>query len=155
MKAYITVGIDPDVEKNGVAILRSDEGMQLKNLPFPSLIEFLKMLNEEVKQKNKDIIVLIEAGWLNRSNWHLSPRMTAQKAAQIGNATGRNHETGRKIVECCDFYNIPYKLIKPLRKVWSGTDGKISAEEFSKITGYNNRTNQEERDAGLIAWFYK
>lgn len=147
----LIIGIDPDVEKNGVATVdKQTNEMQISTLAFPQLIEYLK-------DKNKDctILVLIEAGWLNHSNWHLSPKITIQKAAQIGNATGRNHETGRKIAEMCEYYKIPYKLIKPLKKIWRGTDGKISAAEFSRITGCSARTNQEMRDAGLIAWFYK
>lgn len=147
----LIIGIDPDVEKNGVATVdKQTNEMQISTLAFPQLIEYLK-------DKNKDctILVLIEAGWLNHSNWHLSPKITIQKAAQIGNATGRNHETGRKIAEMCEYYKIPYKLIKPLKKIWRGTDGKISAAEFSRITGCKARTNQEMRDAGLIAWFYK
>lgn len=147
----LIIGIDPDVEKNGVATVdKQTNEMQVSTLTFPQLIEYLKD-----KSKDCTILVLIEAGWLNYSNWHLSPKITVQKAAQIGNATGRNHETGRKIAEMCEYYKIPYKLIKPLKKIWRGTDGKISAAEFSRITGCKARTNQEMRDAGLIAWFYK
>ena len=147
----LIIGIDPDVEKNGVATVdKQTNEMQVSTLAFPQLIEYLKD-----KSKDCTILVLIEAGWLNHSNWHLSPKITVQKAAQIGNATGRNHETGRKIAEMCEYYKIPYKLIKPLKKIWRGTDGKISAAEFSRITGCKARTNQEMRDAGLIAWFYK
>lgn len=147
----LIIGIDPDVEKNGVATVdKQINEMQVSTLAFPQLIEYLKD-----KSKDYTILVLIEAGWLNHSNWHLSPKITIQKAAQIGNATGRNHETGRKIAEMCEYYKIPYKLIKPLKKIWRGTDGKISAAEFSRITGCSSRTNQEMRDAGLIAWFYK
>lgn len=147
----LIIGIDPDVEKNGVATVdKQINEMQVSTLAFPQLIEYLKD-----KSKDYTILVLIEAGWLNHSNWHLSPKITVQKAAQIGNATGRNHETGRKIAEMCEYYKIPYKLIKPLKKIWRGTDGKISAAEFCRITGCSSRTNQEMRDAGLIAWFYK
>lgn len=151
MKEDIIIGIDPDVDKSGVAIFnRQEKRLELKSLDFPNLCKYLT----DFKSYGKSFIVLIEAGWINRSNWHLSPRMTVQKAAQIGNATGRNHETGRKLAEMCAFWGVPYKLIKPLRKVWRGTEGKISATEFRLVTGYAERTNQEERDAGLIAWFY-
>lgn len=148
----IIIGIDPDVDKSGIALLDNHtKAMEVAALQFPQLIERLRA----EKMQHSDIIVLIEAGWLNQSNWHLTRGMTIQKAAQIGNATGRNHETGRKIAEMCGFYKVPYKLIKPLKKVWRGADGKISAAEFSRITGCKARTNQEMRDAGLIAWFYK
>lgn len=151
MKEEIVIGIDPDVDKSGVAVLRREEkNIQLSALDFPHLIDYLSAF----KNEHKTFVVLIEAGWLNHSNWHLTPRMTVQKAAQIGNATGRNHETGRKIAEMCEYNNISYKLIKPLKKVWRGADGKITADEFKRITNYSQRTNQEMRDAGLIAWFY-
>ena len=145
----IIIGIDPDVDKNGVAEI-DGEVMQVSAMKFAPLIYYL---ND--KKSVGDIIVLIEAGWLNQSNWHLYSRMTIQKAAQIGNATGRNHEVGRKIAEMCEYNKIPYKLIKPLKKVWKGRDGKITAEEFEKFTGLKGRTNQEMRDAGLIAFLYK
>lgn len=145
----IIIGIDPDVDKNGVAEI-DGEVMKVSAMKFAPLIYYLNN-----KKSVGDIIVLIEAGWLNQSNWHLYSRMTIHKAAQIGNATGRNHEVGRKIAEMCEYNNIPYKLIKPLKKVWKGRDGKITAEEFEKFTGLKGRTNQEMRDAGLIAFLYK
>lgn len=148
-KENIIIGIDPDVNKSGVATLSSQgRKLDLSALDFPHLCEYLS------QYRDADAVVLIEAGWLNRSNWHLMSRMSVQKAAQIGNATGRNHEVGRKIAEMCAYYGVAYKLIKPLKKVWRGADGKITAKEFEQITSTKIRTNQEMRDAGLIAWFY-
>lgn len=38
--------------------------------------------------------------------------------------------------------------------MWQGKDGKITAEELQHITGYDRRTNQDARDAALLAWVY-
>ena len=68
--------------------------------------------------------------------------------------TGRNHETGRKIVEMCKHYQFTTEEVKPLRKFWHGKDKKITAEEFNRLTGYSGRSSQDMRDAGVIAWVY-
>ena len=49
---------------------------------------------------------------------------------------------------------VDVKLIKPLRKIWHGRDKKITHDELCQITKMINvrRTNQEERDAALLAW---
>ena len=41
----------------------------------------------------------------------------------------------------------------PLKKVWKGTGGKITQAEILRIIpGFPKRSNQEVRDAALIAW---
>lgn len=102
--------------------------------------------------------VLIEAGWLRKSHWHLSYKDSKLSAAAKGNAAGRNHEVGRKLAEICAHKNIDYKLIEPLplriggSYIWKGIGGKITHKELAAFTGITGRTNQEERDAALIAW---
>jgi len=44
--------------------------------------------------------------------------------------------------------------IKPLRKYWKGKDGKITPQELQSFTGFKGRSNQDGRDAALIAWVY-
>jgi hypothetical protein len=112
----------------------------------------------EVTQQH--LIVVVEAGWLNKGNWHLIQAESNARAAAKGNSVGRNHETGRKLVEMCEHWGIPHDAIKPLilrvkgRNIWQGKDGKITHEELAAFTGITGRTNQEERDAMLIAWHY-
>ena len=53
----------------------------------------------------------------------------------------------------CEAYGMQWQFVKPFRKVWSGRDRKITHEELSAVTGLvYGRTNQEMRDAALIAW---
>ena len=86
---------------------------------------------------------------------------SAARSALIGNHTGRNHEVGRKIVEMCRHYGIEVVEQPPLRKMWKGRDGKITHEELQhlaiitdKTNHITNKTNQETRDAALLAWEY-
>jgi hypothetical protein len=147
------LGIDPDAEKSGVATIRtSDRHIECQSLTFPKLIEYFLFCK---KMSEGSLIVVVEAGWHIESNWHTNRNQSHRVAAAIGNKTGRNHETGRKIVEMCKHYGIEVLEVRPLKKCWSGPDGKITQEEISQfIPGFPSRSNQETRDAALLAWHY-
>lgn len=154
MKHDYIVGIDPDATKSGVATLRtSDRLIEVAAKDFPSLMQYFRYL-KDVVSKGNTVLIVVEAGWLNQSNWHLGKFDSKQLAAAKGNSVGRNHETGRKIVEMArDYYGLEVQEIKPFKKCWKGPEGKITHEEISAfIPGLPKRTNQESRDAALIAW---
>ena len=137
------IGIDPDVTKSGVAV-KSRAEFSLHTLTFFQLFDFLKANRDQVTN------VRIEASWLIKHNWNKKATGSAAINANIGNDAGRNHETGRKIVEMCQYLSIPYIEVKPLKKIWKAKDGKISHEELSRIIALPKRTNQEQRDAALL-----
>jgi len=147
----LIIGIDPDSEKSGLCIIDKDEKKVIKAeaLPFPELITTIvlhKFLGE-IK------CVYVEAGWLNKGNYHGRKGDSRAISAAKGEAVGRNAETGRKIIEMLRYNNIPVFEVKPLKKVWKGTGGKISQSEIERmIPGFPKRSNQEVRDAALIAW---
>lgn len=153
MKYDFVIGIDPDSEKNGVAIVSpATRELNTECLTFAETIAALRKYKYRSNVLN--FIVVIEAGWLNRSNWHTHGN--AKLAAAIGRSTGMNHQTGILLAQMCDYYKIPYKLQKPLKKCWKGKDGKITHAELTKqlqLRGYTDipkRTNQEQRDAVLL-----
>ncbi len=157
----VIIGIDPDADRNGVATLnRESRLLTADTMTFPDLLDYLRYTQAQAATARRNLRVIIEAGWLNKTHWHVGYNDSRQAAAAKGNAVGRNHETGRKIAEMCEHWNISYELIKPLPlkaggvNLWHGKDGKISAEELTAITGLRGRTNQEARDAALLAWVW-
>lgn len=145
------VAIDPDVDRNGIARLNiKDKTLEILSLSFPMTLDYLHSLTESKNECN----IIIEAGWLNKAHWHLAYRDSKAIAAAKGNSVGRNHEVGRKLGEMCEHWNLPYQFVKPLRKTWKGKDGKITATELNSFTVYKGRTNQEGRDAALLAWIW-
>ena len=147
----LIIGIDPDCKKSGLCIIDKDEKKVIKAeaLPFPELIATIGLYKEADEIK----CVYVEAGWLNRGNYHGRKGDSRAISAAKGEAVGRNAETGRKIVEMLQYHNITTALVRPLKKVWKGTGGKISQGEIMKmIPGFPKRANQEVRDAALIAW---
>ncbi len=149
------IAIDPDVDKSGVAYLKmATRQLEASSLPFPELLEYLRHAKKVSEETGETVIVVVEAGWLNKSNWHLRQRDSKAMSAAKGNSAGRNHETGRKIVEMCKYYGLECLEHYPLRKCWKGHDGKITHEELSSFTGLMGRTSQDMRDAALLAWHY-
>ena len=145
------IGIDPDVSKNGFAVVSSSGCVvDVGCLPFAELVDYIVLF----AMSHSNVLVCIEGGWLNRTNWHTNGASIAM-AARIGNAAGRNHQTGILLNEVLVYRGIRTKVVKPLRKYWSGQDRKITHQEIAKITHINRKTtNQEERDALLLAWVY-
>lgn len=158
VRKYVRIiAIDPDVEKSGVAELHvKTRNMNITKLSFPLLVDYLQYMKEMCINKMKeDVLVIVEAGWLNHSNWHLNYSDNKRIAAAKGNSTGRNHETGRKIVEMAKHIGFEVEEVKPLKKLWKGRDGKITQEELENIIGpLNVRLSQDSRDAALLAWWY-
>ena len=149
------VGIDPDVDRNGMALLDvRSRALSIELLPFPYLIDRLCALNEMARGEGQNLLVVMEAGYLNKGNWHLSPRDSKAVAAAKGRNAGMNHQTGILIAEMCRHNGIIIQEAKPLPKMWSGANRKITQDELRYIVGDVKRTNQEGRDAALLAWVH-
>lgn len=154
MRYDTIIAIDPDAEKSGVAKLDVAERKSWADtLPFPLLVEYIRQAIR--LNKGRSTAVVIEASWHKTHNWHLSRRDSLGIAAKKGYDEGRNHEAGKKIIEMLNHYGIEVVEKKPLRKIWQGKDRKITHTEITAITGWDKkRSNQEERDAMLLAWDY-
>lgn len=149
------IGIDPDVDRNGVAVLDcNDKRLEVTTLAFPKLLDYLLYQKRTSDACGKKLLIVIEAGWMNQGNWHLRYRDNRNVAVAKGVHQGRNEQVSRIIGQMCEHFGITYEFIKPLRKTWQGKDGKITHDELAYFTGLKGRTNQEGRDAALLAWIY-
>lgn len=153
MKFDNIIGIDPDKEKSGVAFLKpKTRQLEVTNLTFPMLLDYLQHAKKVRDESGESLVVVVEAGWMNaKSCFHTAQGKSAEKIAKD---VGANHETGRKIVEMCKHYGIEVVQHIPLVKCWKGKDRKITHEELASFTGLTGRTNQDARDATLLAWVF-
>jgi hypothetical protein len=134
------IGIDPDLEKSGVAFFKNGQ-LTIVTLGFYDLIEKSRLDIEISNYKNH---YLIEAGWLNqKASWHTAQNKSV--AAAIGRKVGENHAVGKLLAQCLEAMGHEVTLVKPTRS-------KLDAKQFKAITGYEGRTNQEERDAAMLIW---
>lgn len=149
MKKYdYILGIDPDTEKSGVALVNVPEG----RLVYAASYSFPKLLDMLYASALPNMILYVEAGWMvKKSNFH---GQTGSRGQRVAKNVGANHETGKKIIEMAKHYGIEVQEIHPLRKCWTGPEGKITQEEIEYfIPGFPKRTNQDSRDAALICWY--
>lgn len=155
----IIIAIDPDIDGSGVAILNPSERMlRIEQFTLPVLVDYLRAVKPMYAKDGISFVVVVEASWLIRTNWHLDYNDSQKKAAAKGQRVGRNHEIGRQIVEFCKHLDVPFEEKYPLVKCWGGKDGKITHEELQMLLdgmGVKNlsgkATNQEKRDAALLA----
>lgn len=168
----LIVAIDPDIGKNGVAIIsRSHRTCELYSLTFPEVIDKVRgLFGQEVSKEcyrlaepaETPIDVIVEAGWLNKGNWHVTESRNGKRspsawAAAVGKSDGECSAVSKKLLECFQYYGIEARPLKPLLKCWKGKDRKITQPELRqemelyRVNFPYNKTNQETRDAALIA----
>lgn len=134
------IGIDPDLDKSGIAILR-DNSLELNNLCFVDTINLFIDFKDDIKK------VVIEGGWLNKkSNFH---KFVGSPVAgeRIAKNVGENHATGKLLVQVAESLGLKVLVTKPSKKT-----AKKDAKEFNRITGWQGTTNQEVRDAAMLIW---
>lgn len=155
MKHQNVIGIDPDIEKSGVGFLEvATRKLEVSTLSFPDLMDYFDHVVATKRETGQSVIVVVEASWMMKSNWHLKFGSRKEYAAATGYKVGQNHQTGKLICEMARAKGLEVLEHAPLRKCWKGKDGKITADELQQITGLIGRTNQESRDAALLAWCY-
>lgn len=151
------IGIDPDVEKSGVAVLDCEkrEFEKVEAMSFPELVDYLAVVRFDIEGLDeKEAVIVLEDSDLS-TNWHCSYKDNKATAAAKGRSVGMCHATARHIKEIAEHYGLEVVLQKPLRKLWKGRDGKITHEEAAYfMRGLPKQTNQETRDAALLAWNY-
>jgi len=145
------IGIDPDLEKSGVAVRISNKYTFLTTLTFFDLLRFLESM--------ADATVVIEAGWKNKpSNFHGGASRAI--AERISKNVGENHAIAKQIALFCKEKRINYieaapRSYKALGPSFVNKQNKVTHDGFVKITGHDAKhTNQEERDAALLIWKY-
>jgi len=156
------IGIDPDVEKNGTAFYESTtKKLEISLLTFFQLFDYLQFIKN--KSKGDDVLIVVEAGWLNKKS-NFRQKFYNKKNNQfedfsegikqkMASKTGRNEEVGKKIIEMCQYLDLPFKEVKPTTK-------KKTSQEFKKITGtifcYQNgkekNVPQEMIDAAMLVF---
>ena len=141
------IGIDPDVEKSGMACLDMEtRQVEVCAIVFPELLQSL------LRYVDEDVAIVIEDSDMS-VNWHYGSADKPGIIAAKGRSVGMCHATTRHIREICDYLGFDVYMQRPLRKMWKGPDGKITQEEIMQfIPGLPKKMNQECRDAALLAW---
>lgn len=134
----VLVGIDPDVNRSGVAVW-CPESQKFLEITDCRLFELFVKLGD--LHERHDIFVYLEAGHMVKQYWQ-------KKGHGVAKAVGANNEIGRQIQVFMDANHIPYQLLKP-----AGYSNYDHAK-FCMITGWPKqvRTNNEKRAAAMMVY---
>nr|WP_067285759.1 hypothetical protein [Marinobacterium profundum] len=144
------IGIDPDLDKSGVGITENARLVDLKSLPFFDLIEFIQAEHAagsafvlENVEINKPIFVKAVAGGSPESKRRQREKI-AQNVGQVKAIARLLHHYMIRIGATCT-------LVKPM----TGTAKvvKKDAVMFKRITGWQGRSNEDTRDAAMLALY--
>lgn len=139
MKRAVYIGIDPDLVKSGFAVYYPSTG-KLTGTTF-DFFKLKEVLQEFKNTHQNNILIRIEAGWLNKK---ANFRGTESQAVSdmISKKVGENHATGKLITQMCEYLQIEHELVRP-------TKAKVNKDFFFKLTGLETKS-QEIIDAGML-----
>jgi len=141
--ADITIAIDPDLQKSGVAIFYGKELKRLEALSFPELIELVDAFDATfvVEKVDTDKTTYIRPG---------TSQAAMRKIAQnVGMVKGTYHQ----LISWIEYKGRPLVKVPPLKGPVKQRV-KRDAEYFNRMFNWTGRTNEDKRDAALIGWVH-
>ena len=139
----ITVGIDPDSDKYGVAFYVDGKLQSLRMMDIGLIALWIAgMRGKDIQFGIEDVL---SKSCVYSRNSHES------KAAQsnIGVKIGRCQQSQKAIMDLLEAYEIPYKLFRPNFRNWAKTKNK---PQFEKVTGWQGKSNQDTRSAAFFGY---
>lgn len=138
----IIVGIDPDVDKSGIAVVDGNTGkvIDLLNLCEKNYLDFLATYRNQINK------VVFSAGWLNKkTNFHRKDGERVGVSEKKALNVGLNHQVGITLMRLTySTFGLPIQQLQP-------NSAKIKDRaKFAKFTGWKGKSNQETRDAAIL-----
>ena len=151
----LKIAIDPDTHRSGVAIYDTNH----KSLISLSL-DLFPLLDFILNMRGDNPLLIIEHSLLISHNFTAhNAKTNINVSTKIANYVGQNHCIANVFIKFCIHNNIQYKTVKPLKKCFGVKGKKITHKQLLAIKelsdlGFNKKTtNQEERDAILLALY--
>lgn len=136
------IGIDPDVDKCGVAITDGYEILELRNIA----VEDLPALFDEFD----DAMYAIENVMESKAMYNRGVGGAVQ--TKIAQNVGECKAVFKVILRMIAAKELNHVIIdKRAVQEFKGKPGKIGKRAFKDLTGYRGESNQDTRDAGIIA----
>lgn len=137
----MTIGVDPDSSKNGVAIYKGVELFDLLNLTTIQFYLLCEEFHEHISAVN---IENVNGNRCSSFGWRSLPN--AKVKAKYSESVGKCKHAQQEIERICEYFDIKIVHHKVSSK-WKDAQGK---KEFERVTGWTKRSNEDTRSA---AWF--
>ncbi len=143
----IVIGIDPGISTR-VCVWDTDN---MKFLHFSTLSFWptITVLSKYRREYGDGLAVVIEDPNLNKAmHWGNKGSVKGfNPATKIAQNVGQNKKEAELIIKYLESNGVKFQAIKPTSK-------KVNAEQFKSFSGYEGRTNQHVRDAGMLVLDY-
>ncbi len=137
----ITVGVDPDADRHGVAIY---QGRRLVELRMMNLIEVRQWLGTAPGE----IEFCIENVKAQNFVYGRNARKGGMKVVQnIILKVGRCQQAQEELVRELEHRGIRYRLVKPCKDNWAK-----NKPLFERVTGWRGRSNEDTRAAAYFGY---
>lgn len=143
----ITIGIDPDTKKHGVAWARDGKLLELVSLATDQLVSRLvaDAAKEQLVIKLEDINafkpVIQRPGWSKAKMMHIAQNIGAVKYAAT------------LLLQELTMAGLKVNMVYPMPRARSGK--RFNKDSFNRFTGWNGASNPDSRDAAMIALYGK
>jgi len=140
----LVVGIDPDSEKHGLAIISAGKIVTLQSLDTDALVN--RLTTEAML--NKLLIKLEDVN--NIPAIYPRPGQSRQQMLKIAQNVGACKQNAKYLLQRLVSAGLAVNLVNPLPKLLSG---KLQTHDsFVRLTGWEGRSNADTRDAAMIAF---
>lgn len=138
----LLIGIDPGVT-TGLAVWDTERGAFYRITSGPAIHA---EINVGIWAGEGPIHVYIEDARL-RTWFGSADQRQARSGAGVREGVGSVKRDCQRWQEFCEYHKIPHTLLHP-----QAGRSKLSAEQFKKLTGWDERTNEHARDAAMLVY---
>lgn len=144
-REIITIGIDPDMIASGLAVVSGKQITKLHSVRLPNLVATIQAIGSP-----DEVIIKLENPEANKGLFASHAAKNKAVSIKVAMSVGKVQSTAHHIQEMLIAAGYPVKLVTPLKGPLK-RQAKDDAEYFNRITGWTGRSNQDQRDAALIA----
>ena len=141
----LTIGIDPDFVKSGIAVIQGKTILHLESLSFVDLFEYIAAAGPK-----ESITIKVENPEAIKPLFGEKVKNKRSVRVKICQDVGACKATARLICEVLESQGYRVTKVRPL-KGQHKRQAKKDGNYFNKITGWQGRTNEDKRDAAMIA----
>ena len=143
----ITIGIDPDFVKSGVAVIHGKTIIHLESLSFVDMFEYIAAAGPK-----EEVLIKLENPSAIKPLFGAKVKNKRAVREKICQDVGKCKATGSLIQQVLEIQGYKVKLVTPLKGPVKRM-AKSSDKYFNQITGWKGRSNEDKRDAALVALY--
>ncbi|MBV2127938.1 hypothetical protein [Arsukibacterium indicum] len=149
----LIIGIDPDLTASGVAVITPDKRIvEMQRVKFSQLVDYMQL--QAIKADGQILIKMEDPNMIAPTFPRALPKAMNRQAVnnRISQNVGQVKAVATLILEVLKAAGYSVTPCRPLVGGYK-TRCKKDAAYFNQLTGWDKRSNEDCRDAALIALF--